>query len=204
MIRRRAFLAVLAAACAFEGCSGGRPAAGGGHQRPVIGVSLLNLSNEFIVMLNQAMQAKAKALGVGPDRQRRAAERRPAGAAGGVVRRAEGGRHHSQPVRGGGQLARGGQGPGGRHPGGQRKLRDPLCAYGVRRLARRGIRPHRHGIHRAAPGREGQRPDDARIHGAGRADQARPGRARGAGAQPRPQTRWRSRPPSGTAPRPCR
>lgn len=64
MIRRRALLAVLAAACAFEGCSGGRPPAGGGHPRPVIGVSLLNLSNEFIVMLNQAMQEKARVLGV--------------------------------------------------------------------------------------------------------------------------------------------
>ncbi len=63
MIRRRALLAVLAAACAFEGCSGGRPPAGGGHPRPVIGVSLLNLSNEFIVMLNQAMQEKARVLG---------------------------------------------------------------------------------------------------------------------------------------------
>ena len=64
MIRRRALLAVLAAACAFEGCSGGRPPAGGGHPRPVIGVSLLNLSNEFIVMLNQAMQEKARVLGM--------------------------------------------------------------------------------------------------------------------------------------------
>jgi inositol transport system substrate-binding protein len=64
MISGRTLFAVLAAACAFEGCSGGRPASGGGNRRPVIGVSLLNLSNEFIVMLNQAMQEKARALGV--------------------------------------------------------------------------------------------------------------------------------------------
>ena len=64
MIHRKTLLAVLAAACAFEGCSGGRPATEGGNRRPVIGVSLLNLSNEFIVMLNQAMQEKARALGV--------------------------------------------------------------------------------------------------------------------------------------------
>jgi inositol transport system substrate-binding protein len=35
-----------------------------GSQEVVIGVSLLNLSSEFIVMLNQAMEAKAKELGV--------------------------------------------------------------------------------------------------------------------------------------------
>ncbi len=34
------------------------------RQQPVIGVSLLNLSSEFIVMLNQAIEAKAKELGV--------------------------------------------------------------------------------------------------------------------------------------------
>jgi inositol transport system substrate-binding protein len=38
--------------------------AGGEKPGLVIGVSLLNLSSEFIVMLNQAMEAKAKELGV--------------------------------------------------------------------------------------------------------------------------------------------
>jgi inositol transport system substrate-binding protein len=33
-------------------------------REPVIGVSMMNLSNEFIVMLNRAMEAKAKELGV--------------------------------------------------------------------------------------------------------------------------------------------
>ena len=32
--------------------------------RPVIGVSLLNLSNEFVVTLREAMEARAKELGV--------------------------------------------------------------------------------------------------------------------------------------------
>ncbi len=60
---------VLAAAIALTGCSrsdspapsaAGQDAAG----QLVIGVSLLNLSSEFIVMLNQALEAKAKELGV--------------------------------------------------------------------------------------------------------------------------------------------
>ena len=34
------------------------------RQSPVIGVSLMNLSNEFIVMLNKAMEKRAKELGV--------------------------------------------------------------------------------------------------------------------------------------------
>jgi inositol transport system substrate-binding protein len=42
--------------------SSGSPAAG--PKQLVIGVSLLNLSSEFIVMLNQAMEAKARELGV--------------------------------------------------------------------------------------------------------------------------------------------
>jgi inositol transport system substrate-binding protein len=50
------------AACLWPGCSTSRPAAG--PRRIVIGVSLLNLSNEFIVMLNQAMSEQAKQLGV--------------------------------------------------------------------------------------------------------------------------------------------
>jgi inositol transport system substrate-binding protein len=43
-----------------------QPSAAGslGQQPVVIGVSLLNLSSEFIVMLDQAMEAKAKELGV--------------------------------------------------------------------------------------------------------------------------------------------
>lgn len=48
------------------GC--GRPPAPGGategERAPVIGVSLLNLSSEFIVMLNQALEARASELGV--------------------------------------------------------------------------------------------------------------------------------------------
>ncbi|HUS93520.1 MAG TPA: sugar ABC transporter substrate-binding protein [Phycisphaerae bacterium] len=47
----------------FAGCGGGGPA-GKGDDRPVIGVSLLNLSNEFIVMLHRAMEDKAKELNV--------------------------------------------------------------------------------------------------------------------------------------------
>jgi inositol transport system substrate-binding protein len=43
-------------------CSGNRPSSGEG--RPVIGVSLLNMSNEYIVMLNKAMEEKARELGV--------------------------------------------------------------------------------------------------------------------------------------------
>lgn len=49
------------AAAIFTGCSGGPSGKG---SEPVIGVSLLNLSNEFIVMLNSAMQAKAHEMGV--------------------------------------------------------------------------------------------------------------------------------------------
>jgi len=53
-------LCVVAALC---GCSRQEPAQGG-EKKAVIGVSLLNLSSEFIVMFNQAMEAKAKELGV--------------------------------------------------------------------------------------------------------------------------------------------
>jgi len=56
MNRRTAALALVVGA--LTGCSGEK------KQGPVIGVSLLNLSNEFIVMLNQAMDAKARELGV--------------------------------------------------------------------------------------------------------------------------------------------
>jgi len=53
-------LFLVAALC---GC-GRREAAQGGEKPVTIGVSLLNESNEFIVMLNQAMAAKAAELGV--------------------------------------------------------------------------------------------------------------------------------------------
>ncbi len=43
------------------GCSGRQPS---GEKRPVIGVSLLNLSNELIVTLDQSMEAKARQMGV--------------------------------------------------------------------------------------------------------------------------------------------
>lgn len=46
----------------LAGCSRETPTAE--KKGPVIGVSLLNLSNEFIVMLNQAMEEKATQLGV--------------------------------------------------------------------------------------------------------------------------------------------
>ncbi|MBI4875549.1 MAG: sugar ABC transporter substrate-binding protein [Acidobacteria bacterium] len=53
---------VFAAALALTAGCGRRPPAG---TRPItIGVSLMNLSSEFIVMLNQAMDAKARELGV--------------------------------------------------------------------------------------------------------------------------------------------
>ncbi len=55
-------LALLALLLLPVGCS--RTDAPAARQQPVIGVSLLNLSSEFIVMLNQAMEAKAKELGV--------------------------------------------------------------------------------------------------------------------------------------------
>jgi inositol transport system substrate-binding protein len=56
MTKRGAALAL--AICVLLGCSGGK------KKGPVIGVSLLNLSNEFIVMLNKAMDEKARELGV--------------------------------------------------------------------------------------------------------------------------------------------
>ncbi|MHC1763729.1 MAG: sugar ABC transporter substrate-binding protein [Verrucomicrobiia bacterium] len=60
---------VLAAAIALTGCSRSDPPASSAAGQDaagqlVIGVSLLNLSSEFIVMLNQAMEAKAKEVGV--------------------------------------------------------------------------------------------------------------------------------------------
>jgi inositol transport system substrate-binding protein len=48
----------------LAGCSGDRSATRGTPAGPVVGVSLLNLSNEFIVMLNRTMDQRAKELGV--------------------------------------------------------------------------------------------------------------------------------------------
>lgn len=59
-MKRIIALFLVAALC---GC-GRREAAQGGEKPITIGVSLLNESNEFIVMLNQAMAAKAAELGV--------------------------------------------------------------------------------------------------------------------------------------------
>ncbi|HNX33901.1 MAG TPA: sugar ABC transporter substrate-binding protein [Kiritimatiellia bacterium] len=55
------FCAVLLALLCGCGRSGSPEARDG---RPVIGVSLLNLSNEFVVTLREAMEARAKELGV--------------------------------------------------------------------------------------------------------------------------------------------
>jgi len=64
MKRYCGLVAVLAVAgCLIQGCSGGS-GSGSGKKGLVIGVSLLNVSNEFVVMLNRAMDAKAKELGV--------------------------------------------------------------------------------------------------------------------------------------------
>jgi inositol transport system substrate-binding protein len=59
-MKRIATFLIAAILC---GCGRNQPASNGEKQL-IIGVSLLNLSNEFIVKLNQAMEAKAKELGV--------------------------------------------------------------------------------------------------------------------------------------------
>jgi inositol transport system substrate-binding protein len=60
---KRAILgAAMAIALALIPCACSRPQTGG--KPVVIGVSLLNLSSEFIVMLNRSMEAKARELGV--------------------------------------------------------------------------------------------------------------------------------------------
>ena len=55
-------VAVLLAALGFSGCKPAQER--GGDARPVIGVSLLNLSSEFIVLLRDAMEEEAGKLGV--------------------------------------------------------------------------------------------------------------------------------------------
>jgi inositol transport system substrate-binding protein len=58
-------IAALSIAVGLEGgCAGQHASPDAAGKGPVIGVSLLNLSNEFIVMLNQAMEDKARQLGV--------------------------------------------------------------------------------------------------------------------------------------------
>jgi len=64
VMNRRGFVAALALAALLAGCSGANKTEAGGNKQLVIGVSLLNVSNEFIVMLNQAMDKKASELGV--------------------------------------------------------------------------------------------------------------------------------------------
>ncbi len=59
--KRRLLGWAFAAAACLAGCEREGPAGGG---QTVIGVSLLNLSNEFIVMLEKAMKARAGELGV--------------------------------------------------------------------------------------------------------------------------------------------
>jgi inositol transport system substrate-binding protein len=54
---------VAIVSCVLVGCSG-QPSSSVGQKKTVIGVSLLNLSNEFIVLLNKAMDEKGRQLGV--------------------------------------------------------------------------------------------------------------------------------------------
>jgi inositol transport system substrate-binding protein len=52
-------------ACALAGCSAGRSSSSGGAAGgPVVGVSLMNLSYEYIVMLNRSMDQRSRELGV--------------------------------------------------------------------------------------------------------------------------------------------
>lgn len=57
-------IAAAMAAMVLVSCSGSRSGSSRTAAEPVIGVSLLNLSNEFIVMLNRAMDQRAHQLGV--------------------------------------------------------------------------------------------------------------------------------------------
>ena len=54
----------LAVATVLAGCGNPNSSPESGEDRPVIGVSLLNLSSEFIVMVDRAMQQRAEELGV--------------------------------------------------------------------------------------------------------------------------------------------
>jgi inositol transport system substrate-binding protein len=56
-------LCLIALCAAVEGCSRPPATTPAGEKAPVIGVSLMNLSSEFIVMVNQAMEKRAKELG---------------------------------------------------------------------------------------------------------------------------------------------
>jgi len=62
--RAGVLMACLWIGAALESGCAGRSSPGAVRKEPVIGVSLLNRSNEFIVMLNQAMDEQAKHLGV--------------------------------------------------------------------------------------------------------------------------------------------
>lgn len=55
---------LVAAAVLVCGCGRNQSTPATGERQPVIGVSLLNLSSEFIVMIDGAMQARAEELGV--------------------------------------------------------------------------------------------------------------------------------------------
>lgn len=57
-------IAIGLASILLASCSGNRSDAPGTATGPVIGVSLLNLSNEFIVMLNRSMEKRAREVGV--------------------------------------------------------------------------------------------------------------------------------------------
>jgi inositol transport system substrate-binding protein len=63
-MKKLCIVAASLALIALAGCSWSSPVSDGQAKGPVIGVSLLNLSNEFIVMLNKAMEQKAHELGV--------------------------------------------------------------------------------------------------------------------------------------------
>ena len=60
MTKNRWAVVAALAGCVLQGCSGRQPA----EKKPVIGVSLLNLSNELIVTLDQSMEDKARQLKV--------------------------------------------------------------------------------------------------------------------------------------------
>ena len=57
-------MGMLAVGALLCGCGNRGEAPAGGTKQPVVGVSLMNLFNEFIVMLNRALEAKARASGV--------------------------------------------------------------------------------------------------------------------------------------------